>query len=391
MRMSKRTASCFALAALLLLLLVVHGEAARAAEAADGVSPARLAKLTRGIGLSDWFAQPPDNDPEGHLDPNNMAKDVALIKAMGFRHVRLPFGEGTIADGNLPTALNPEKMKRFDAAVDMLLAGGLGVIADFSAGDQYKKAIEKDDVAMEKFAALWRVLAKHLSSRDPESLFLELLNEPVMTDGARWNVIQKKVLAAMRESAPRHTLLATSSEWSEMYRLPLVEVVADRNVIYNVHYYDPVRFTHQGAPWVGDWVKGLKNAPYPSSPEAVAKVLDDLPDDTARKLMINYGKERWRYEKIEKIISEGAAWAKKHGVSLTCNEFGVYREAPAADRNRCIEDTRKALEKYNIGWCMWDYATCFGVVTGKPGHRVPDVDTLKALGLTASSAEPQGK
>ena len=167
MRMSKRTASCFALAALLLLLLVVHGEAARAAEAADGVSPARLAKLTRGIGLSDWFAQPPDNDPEGHLDPNNMAKDVALIKAMGFRHVRLPFGEGTIADGNLPTALNPEKMKRFDAAVDMLLAGGLGVIADFSAGDQYKKAIEKDDVAMEKFAALWRVLAKHLSSRDP--------------------------------------------------------------------------------------------------------------------------------------------------------------------------------------------------------------------------------
>ncbi|MCX5656585.1 MAG: hypothetical protein NTY65_18260, partial [Planctomycetota bacterium] len=70
--------------------------------------------------------------------------------------------EGTIADGNLPTALNPEKMKRFDAAVDMLLAGGLGVIADFSAGDQYKTAIEKDDVAMEKFAALWRVLAKHL-------------------------------------------------------------------------------------------------------------------------------------------------------------------------------------------------------------------------------------
>jgi len=32
---------------------------------------------------------------------------------------------------------------------------------------------------------------------------------------------------------------------------------------------------------------------------------------------------------------------------------------------------------------MWDYATEFGVVTGPPGHRVPDADTLKALGLTA--------
>ena len=386
--MSKRTTSCYALAAL--CLLVVPVETAGAADAADGVPPARLAKLTQGIGLSDWFSQPPD-DPEGHLDPNNMAKDVALIKAMGFRHVRLVFSETTVADKEVPAVLNPEKMKRFDAAVDMLLAAGLAVIADFSPGNEYKRAVEKDDAAVENFVGLWRALAKHLASRDPESVFLEVMNEPVMTDADRWNVIQKKALAAMRESAPRHTLLATSSEWSEIYRLKLVEVVADRNVVYNIHYYDPVRFTHQGAPWVGDWVKGLKNAPYPSSPEAVANVLDGLPDDTARNLMINYGKGRWNAAKIEAIIARGAAWAKEHGVPLTCNEFGVYRKAPAADRNRCIEDTRKALEKYNIGWCMWDYATEFGVATGKPGQRVPDTDTLKALGLTASSAVPQGK
>jgi hypothetical protein len=55
--MSKRTASCFALAAL--FLLAVHGETACAADAADGVPPARLAKLTQGINLSDWFSQPP--------------------------------------------------------------------------------------------------------------------------------------------------------------------------------------------------------------------------------------------------------------------------------------------------------------------------------------------
>ena len=102
--------------------------------------------------------------------------------------------------------------------------------------------------------------------------------------------------------------------------------------------------------------------------------------------MINYGKERWNAAKIEAIIAEGAAWGKKHGVPLTCNEFGVYRKAPAADRNRCIADTRKALEKYHIGWCMWDYATEFGVATGKPGQRVPDAGTLKALGLTATPA-----
>ncbi len=366
------------------LLIVVGwlGQSAPAADAAGGVPASRLARLTKGIGVSDWFAQSPDNDPNGHLNPENMAKDVALIKAMGFRHIRLPFSEATIADGNMPTTLNPEKIKRLGAAVDMIIAGGLGVIADYTGGS--RKALEKDDAAMNNFVALWRVLAKNLSSRDPEWLFLEVLNEPQMTDGARWNVIQKKALAAIRESAPHHTLLATSSEWSEMYRLPLVEVVADRNVAYNVHFYEPVRFTHQNAPWVGDWVKGIINAPYPSSPEAVAKVLGGITNDMARKFMIDYGKQRWGYAKIDKFIAEGAEWARKNGVSLTCNEFGVYREAPAADRNRCIEDTRKALEKYNIGWTMWDYATCFGVVTGKPGHRVPDLDTIKALGLTPS-------
>ena len=153
-------------------------------------------------------------------------------------------------------------MKRFDAALDMLLAAGLAVIIDFSPADEYKRAVEKRNAAVKDLARLWRALAKHLASRNPETVFFEVMNEPVMTDSARWNVIQKKALAAMRQSAPRHTLIATSAEWSECYRLELVEVVADRNVVYNVHYYDPVRFTHQDAPWVGDWVKGLRNAPY---------------------------------------------------------------------------------------------------------------------------------
>jgi endoglucanase len=362
------------------LLCIMHGTTACAAESADGVPPARLARLTRGINISDWFPRLPDMAKE-RLS-GNLAKDVALIKAMGFRHVRFPMNEDTVVNKDTPTVLDPEKISRFDAALDMLISGGLGVIVDFSPGDPLKQAIVKDDAAVDDFVNLWKSLAKHLATRDPEMIFFEVMNEPVTRDTARWNVIQKKALAAMRQSAPLHTLIATSAEWSEIYMLPHVEVVADRNVVYNIHCYEPVRFTHQDAPWVtGGWVKDLRNAPYPSSPEAVARVLDALPDDTARKLMISYGKENWNAAKIEKVIAEGAAWGKQHGVHLTCNEFGVYRKAPPADRNRCIEDTRKALEKYNIGWSMWDYATEFGVATGQPGQRVADQDTLKALGL----------
>lgn len=369
-----------AVAVAAVLLWGLAGGTARAADAPDGVAPERLARLTRGINISDWATRLPEM-PKAGLKVE-LAKDVALIKAMGFRHVRFMISDETVADKDAPAVLNPEKAARFDVALDLLLESGLAVIIDFSPADELKKAAEKDDVAVEKFVGMWRALAMHLARRDPGMVFFEVMNEPVMRDTERWNVIQKKALAAMREAAPQHTLIATSPEWSEIYLLEKVDVVADRNVVYNIHCYEPVRFTHQNAPWVGEWVKGLLNAPYPSSPEAVARVLDGLPDEAARQLMLKYGNENWNAAKIEEVIAEGAAWAAKHGVHLTCNEFGVYRKAPAADRNRCIEDTRKALEKYAIGWSMWDYATEFGVATGEPGQRVADPDTLKALGLT---------
>ena len=361
-------------------LWCLAGSTVRAVDVADGVPPVRLERLTRGINISDWAARLPEL-PTERLKVD-LAKDVALIKAMGFRHVRFMIGDETLADKDTPTVLNAEKTSRFDAALDLLLEAALAVIIDFSPADELKKAVEKDDAAVAKFVGMWRVMAKHLARRDPGMVFLEVMNEPVIRDTQRWNVVQKKALAAMREEVPQHTLIATAPEWSEIYLLEKVDVVADGNVIYNIHCYEPVRFTHQNAPWVGEWVKGLLNAPYPSSPEAVARVLDGLPDAAARQLMIKYGEENWNAAKIEEVIAEGAAWAAKHGVHLTCNEFGVYRKAPAADRNRCIEDTRKALEKHAIGWSMWDYATEFGVATGEPGRRVADLDTLKALGLS---------
>lgn len=367
------------------------GPAVLAAEQSGGVPAVRLERLTKGINLSHWFAQAKDYSPS-HLESYNTARDAALIKQMGFRHVRFTFNEATVVEPESPAALSPEKVKRFDAALDLLLKAGLAVIVDFHPEENYKRALEKDDAAVEHFVGMWRSLAKHLATRDPDWIFFEVMNEPVMSDPARWNAIQKKVLAAMRESAPRHTLIASGAEWSSISRLEQLEVVADRNVVYNFHCYEPFKFTHQGANWAGPWVKGLKNVPYPSSPEAVAKVMDQQGDAKARGGLRQYGEERWDAEKLDAHIARAAAWAKKNGVSVTCNEFGVYRVAPAKDRCRCIEDVRKACEKQGIGWCMWDYAGGFAVAPGKPGQRVPDAATLKALGLHAPAADmPRGQ
>ena len=45
---------------------------------------------------------------------------------------------------------------------------GLAVIVDFHPEEPYKKAVEKCDVAVANLVGMWRALARHLSSRDPE-------------------------------------------------------------------------------------------------------------------------------------------------------------------------------------------------------------------------------
>jgi hypothetical protein len=47
---------------------------------------------------------------------------------------------------------------------------------------------------------------------------------------------------------------------------------------------------------------------------------------------------------------------------------------------------REALEKHGIGWTMWDYSGGFSVVNKVNGHATPDAETVKALGLSGTSA-----
>jgi endoglucanase len=42
---------------------------------------------------------------------------------------------------------------------------------------------------------------------------------------------------------------------------------------------------------------------------------------------------------------------------------------------------RTTLERYGIGWTMWDYSGGFGVVVRKEGQTTVDEATVKALGL----------
>ncbi len=168
----------------------------------------RAANLRHGINLSEWFAQV--YDPRGytkeHFDTWTTQQDIALIKAMGFDHVRLSVNPAPMFRRGHANDIPAEYLSYLDAAVKMILDQGLNVIIDIHPESDFKAKLVNDGF-VEEFADYWRALAQHYSNTDPDRVFFEVLNEPEISDRYRWYGIQTKLAAAIREGAPQHTIM----------------------------------------------------------------------------------------------------------------------------------------------------------------------------------------
>jgi aryl-phospho-beta-D-glucosidase BglC (GH1 family) len=355
------------------------------ASAGSEIVQHRLAHLRRGINVSKWFAG--SSDPAAytkeHFETAITPQDIALIRAMGFDYVRLSVDPRPMFREKQSDQIDSDYLTQLDAALRMLLDQGLAVDIDIYADADFKERLATDDEAVEEFADSWRALARHWSALDPDRVFFEILNEPGGKDRYRWYGVESKLATAIREDAPRHTIIATGAHWSDDDDLLFLEPLRDPNVIYTFHFYEPHVFTHQGATWSTNYWHSLKGVPYPSNPGNVQAVIPQVPDPVHRLALERYGMDRWNAQRIDGEIAQAAAWASHWNVPVICNEFGVYRKnADPAGRVAWIADVRTSLEKHSIGWAMWDYDGGFDVVNRPDGKAVPDATTLRALGLT---------
>jgi endoglucanase len=347
----------------------------------EDVAQARAGHLRHGINLSEWFAQVYDSRgyTKEHFETWTTADDLALIKQMGFDHVRLSVNPQPMFRAGHADALPAEYLAYLDAAVKMVLDHDLALIIDIHPESDFKTRLAHEDPFPEEFADFWRALARHYAGTYPDRVFFEILNEPEVNDRFRWAGIQVKLAAAIRQGAPRHTIIATGARYSADDELLFLEPLADTNVVYNFHFYEPHLFTHQGATWGVNYWHEIGGLRYPSDAQSAKEAASRIPDEPNQLYVMRYGMEHWDAARIDMEVAQVAAWAKRHHVAVTCNEFGVYRKAP--DRAAWISDLRTTLEKYEMGWTMWDYSGGFGVVTKQNGKAVPDEAILHALGL----------
>ena len=345
---------------------------------------ARAQHLKRGINVSHWFSQSANDYSAQHTSAWTTDDDIALIAHMGFDNVRLSIDATPLEQAPVgKDGLNAEFMGRLDHALDTILADGLAVQVDLHPEEPYKMQLRTNNVAVDRLTMLWRKLAAHYADRDPERVFFEIMNEPEENDPYRWAGIQTRVAAAIREVAPRNTIIATGPNYSDIVDLLTQQPLVDGNVIYNFHFYDPHEFTHQGAGWGSTWWSYTHDIPYPATESSMTELLKEVPDLANRYALEEYWLDHWDAHRIRLRIDEAAAWGQTNHVPLVCNEFGVFREMSSpASRNAWIHDVRTALEADGIGWAMWDYRGNFGVVLKeKEQPAQPDAATVEALGL----------
>jgi endoglucanase len=345
---------------------------------------ARAQHLRHGINASEWFAQNPGHYSAADTNANTDDADIALMAQIGFDNVRLSIDPAPLEQQPRgKEGLNADFLRRLDHAVDQMLAKGMAVQIDIHPESDYKKRVSTTGDGVDRFVQMWRKLAAHYADRNPDLVFFEVMNEPEERDPYRWAGVQARAAAAIRQVAPKNTIIAAGANWSGLGDLLRLEPLPDGNVIYNFHFYEPMQFTHQGASWAGTWEYMTHDIPYPPTDDSMQRSLDQLPDLLQRYEFEQYWLQHWDAHHIRLQMDMAADWAKQNNVPLICNEFGVHRPVtPPDSRMRWLHDVRTALEANGIGWTMWDYRGGFGVVWKKDGQpaKVDDA-VVEALGL----------
>lgn len=324
--------------------------------------------LRRGVNITNWFRFPPSRDPSAlraYLD------DAAIgrLRQAGFTFVRLAVQSDLL--------LETESLR--DAVARLERQGLAVVVALFPRGWQ-------PETTPERLLAAWRSLAPQLRGLEPAQTFPEIVNEPVFTDTPEdWAKLQHEVLAAIRSTLPRNTVILTGADWGSVRGLLALSPEPDPNVVYSFHYYEPAELTALGAYRLGLDRKAMARLPFPAADSATCEKAAAITEDAMTIGLIRfYCALHWDANKVAAPIGQAGAWARRNHVDVIAGEFGASRELNRDSRVAWLAAVRQACEQQGVGWALWGYDDSMGFAARPPATSQLDPVVLDALGLSES-------
>jgi endoglucanase len=255
-------------------------------------------------------------------------KHFKLIKEAGFDNVRIVISPFKFSMNDSDYTINPSFFTTLDWAIKESLKNHLLAIVDFHEHN----AMGKDPLGNKaKFLSMWKQIADHCRQY-PDDVLFEIANEPNMKPEI-WNQLHSEAYQIIRASNPGRTLVIGTIYGNQInYLQDLALPEDDRNIIVAIHYYSPIQFTHQGAPW------SVKN-------KDLSGIVWTRTDSEMQAVTNDFDKAQ--------------SWAKMHNRPLTLGEFGAYEKADLASRVRWTDYIARQAEARGWSWSYWQFDSDF--------------------------------
>lgn len=323
--------------------------------------------LGRGVNLGNKLDSPKGQPWGPRLEAWNFAK----AKAGGFDTVRLPVRWHEYAANTAPYTIDAKFMDSVAKALDQALANNLNVVVNIH---HYDPLFEDPQAENAKFQAMWQQIAERFKDLPNERVVFEILNEPhgkLTTE--LWNEVFLQAYNVVRQSNPNRYIMVGPAEWGGVDAMYKLKLPADNKLIFTVHYYEPMQFTHQGAEW---W------------------------KDSEQWCGMRWTATEEQQSLIRKRLDEVVTWAKAHNnIPVFLGEFGTYKKcALPEDQVRWANFVARESERRGFSWAYWEFNSGFGChgATERDGwnylHRalIPEVEEIQEV-QEAKEAPKGGK
>ena len=209
-------------------------------------------------------------------------------------------------------------------------ARGMKVCVDLHSPPGGKRAGDRamnmffEETFADAFVETWRRIARRFNGH-PALYGYDLVNEPIQRVPAPFSYweLQRRAAEAIREIDPATPIVVESNLGcvAESYRY--LSPLAMDNVIYQVHFYKPYEYTHQGV-WGNPFEMDGRPLVWP---------------DPARG---------WTQEHLRRVLAPVRAFQQKHHARIYVGEFSAVSWAPGAENY--LRDCIALFAEYGWDW-----------------------------------------